>query len=106
MQVHNTLGHGFLEKVYENALMVLLRKEGLDATQQANIPVIFEGETVGSYCADILVENEVILELKAAETITNMHRAQALNYLNATGLRVALILNFGKVQLQHERLIW
>lgn len=106
MQVHKTLGHGFLEKVYENAMMVLLRKESLEATQQANISVFFEGEAIGNYCADILVENKVILEPKAAESITDAHRAQTLNYLKATGLKVALILNFGKTRLEHERLAW
>ncbi|MEW5944478.1 MAG: GxxExxY protein [Pseudomonadota bacterium] len=105
MQVHSKLGHGFLEKVYENALMVMFRREVIEARQQVPIAVMFEGETIGEYCADILVENKIILELKAVEAISDAHRAQALNYLKATNLRLALILNFGKQRLEHERLV-
>lgn len=105
MQVHTTLGHGFLEKVYENALMVLLRNNGIQAEQQAPTPVLFEGEKVGDYYADILVENKVVLELKAADSIAGPHRAQLLNYLKATGFRVGIIFNFGGRKLEHERLV-
>jgi GxxExxY protein len=105
MQVHTTLGYGFLEKVYENALMVLLRNNGIQAEQQTPIPVLFEGEKVGDYYADILVENKVVLELKAADSIAGHHRAQLLNYLKATGFRVGIILNFGGRKLEHERLV-
>jgi len=103
MEVHNKLGYGFLEKVYERAMMVLLRREGIQATQQAPITVHFEGEVTGDYYADILVEDKIILELKVVEKIANIHRAQALNYLKATGLRLAILLNFGKERLQYER---
>ena len=103
MEVHNKLGYGFLEKVYEKAMMVLLRREGIQATQQAPITVRFEGEVIGDYYADILVEDKIILELKVVEKIANIHRAQALNYLKATGLRLAILLNFGKERLQYER---
>ncbi|HCA59077.1 MAG TPA: GxxExxY protein, partial [Blastocatellia bacterium] len=95
MQVHSTLGHGFLEKVYENSMMVALRSAGIFAEQQVPIKVVFEGVIVGDYFADILVEKTVILELKACERITDIHKAQALNYLKATGIDLALILNFG-----------
>lgn len=105
MHVHNTLGHGFLEKVYENALMVLLRKEGIFAEQQMPIKVLFEGVIVGDYFADILVERTVILELKTCDRITDIHKAQTLNYLKATGLDLALILNFGARSFEHHRLI-
>jgi len=105
MQVHRELGYGFLEKVYENALMVLLHKEGIHAEQQAPITVHFDGEVVGEYYADILVENKIILELKSVDKITDVHRAQALHYLKATGLRLAIILNFGKESLEYERLV-
>lgn len=105
MRVHSVLGHGFLEKVYEKALMVLLRRENIEAAQQAPITVSFEGEVVGNYYADILVENKIILEIKSAEQIIDAHRAQALHYLKATGLRLALILNFGKVKLEYERMV-
>ena len=105
MQVYNKLGYGFLEKVYENALMVLFRRERIKAEQQFPITVYFEGEVVGDYFADILVENKIIIELKVAEKITDYHRAQVLNYLNATGLRLAIILNFGKEGLKFERFV-
>ena len=105
MRVHSGLGHGFLEKVYERALMILLRGENIESAQQAPITVTFEGEAVGDYYADILVENKIILEIKSAEKIIDAHRAQALHYLKATGLRLALILNFGKVKLEYERMV-
>ena len=105
MRVHSVLGHGFLEKVYEKALMVLLRRENIEAAQQAPITVSFEGEVVGNYYADILVENKIILEIKSAEQIIDAHRAQALHYLKATGLRLAIILNFGKEKLEYERMV-
>lgn len=105
MEVHSKLGYGFLEKVYENAIMVLFRREGIDAKQQAPITVYFDGEVVGDYYADILVEDKIILELKAIEKITDTHRAQTLNYLKATGLHLAILLNFGKEKLQYERFV-
>ena len=105
MEVHSKLGYGFLEKVYENAMMVLLRREGIHAKQQAPITVYFDGEVVGDYYADILVEDKIILELKAIEKITDVHRAQTLNYLKATGLHLAILLNFGKEKLKYERLV-
>ncbi len=105
MQAHNQLGGGFLEKVYENAMMVLFRKNGIYAEQQKAIKVFFEEEVVGDYFADILVDGKVIIELKVAEAITNIHKAQLLNYLKATQLQLGLILNFGKERLEHERLV-
>ena len=105
MEIHSKLGYGFLEKVYENALMLLFRREVIQAKQQAPIKVYFEGEIVGEYFADILVEDKIILELKVLEKITDVHIAQALNYLKATGLELAIILNFGKRKLEYERLI-
>lgn len=105
MKVHTILGPGFLEKVYENALIVLFGKEGIKAVQQAPIKVKFENKIVGNYYADILIENKIILELKTVEKITDIHRAQALNYLKATGLKLAIILNFGAKSLEYERLV-
>ena len=105
MDVHRQLGYGYLEKVYENALMVLLRHEGINAKQQHPVTVHFEGVIVGTYLADILVQDSIILELKSMDRITDVHRAQTLNYLKATGLRLAIILNFGKTRLEHERLV-
>jgi GxxExxY protein len=105
MRVHSGLGHGLLEKVYERALMILLRRENIESAQQAPITVTFEGEAVGDYYADILVENKIILEIKSAEKIIDAHRAQALHYLKATGIRLAIILNFGKEKLEYERMV-
>ncbi len=105
IQVRKELGFGFLEKVYENALMVLLEENGIEAKQQFPIKVSFHGRIVGDYIADILVENQIILELKAQDKIIEVHKAQTLNYLRATGLRLAILLNFGKDTLEHERLV-
>jgi len=105
MQVHNKLGFGFSEKVYENSTMILFRREGIQAKQQTPITVYFEGEVVGDYYADILVEDKIILELKSAEEIADAHRSQVLNYLKTTGLQLAIILNFGKEGLEYERLV-
>lgn len=105
MKVHSTLGHGFLEKVYENSMMVAFRSAGIFAEQQVPIKVVFEGVIVGDYFADILVEKTVILELKACERIADIHKSQALNYLKATGIDLALILNFGAKSFEHHRLI-
>jgi len=105
MRVHSKLGYGFLEKVYENALMVLFRRKGIEAKQQAPITVYFEEEVVGNYYADILVEDKVILEIKSVENIIDAHIAQTLNYLKATGLRLAIILNFSKEKLEYKRII-
>ncbi len=105
MEVHRKLGYGFLEKVYENSLMILFRREGIRSEQQYPIKVYFEGEVVGNYVADILIEDKIIIELKCVEKINNIHKAQALNYLNATRMRLAIILNFAKDKLQYERLV-
>ena len=94
-RVYNTLGHGFLEKVYENALAITLRGMGLRVEQQIPVKVYFEGQVVGDYQIDLLVEGVVLLELKSAETIHRAHEAQLLNYLKATGIPVGLLLNFG-----------
>jgi len=105
IQVRKELGFGFLEKVYENALMILLEENGIKAEQQFPIKVSFHGRVVGDYIADILVENQIILELKAQDRIIDIHKAQTLNYLRATNLRIAILLNFGKVRLDYERLV-
>jgi GxxExxY protein len=94
-KVYNTLGYGFLEKVYENALSLELQKRGLKVTQQAPVTVFYDGEPVGHYVADIVINDLVILEIKSAETIVKAHEAQLLNYLRATNIEVGLVLNFG-----------
>jgi GxxExxY protein len=95
-KVYNTLGFGFLEKVYENAMIIELVRHGLTVSQQEGIPVYYDGAMVGDYSADILVENVIILELKAAESIRNEHFAQLTNYLKATEKELGFVLNFGK----------
>jgi GxxExxY protein len=93
--VYPQLGYGFLEKVYENALSLALQSMGLQVKQQARIEVYFQGIVVGEYYADLIVEDAVIVELKAAQSIANEHEAQLLNYLRATPYEVGLLLNFG-----------
>ncbi len=94
--VYTQLGTGFLEKVYENALLIKLRKAGIAVVQQAPVSVRFEGEIVGEYYADLLVEEKVIVELKAVSEIAKVHETQLVNYLKATGLKVGLLINFGE----------
>jgi GxxExxY protein len=94
--VHNTLGAGFLEKVYENALCLELKKQGLDAIQQLPIKVYYNNQIVGDYYADIMVNNIIILELKAVDILHSMHEIQLVNYLNATQIDVGLLINFGR----------
>ena len=95
-RLHRALGAGFLEKVYENALLIELAKSGLEARQRVPIFVRYEGQTVGEYYADILVEKLVICELKAGENLARKHEMQLVNYLAATGIDVGLLINFGK----------
>ncbi|MFT6210207.1 MAG: GxxExxY protein [Bacteroidia bacterium] len=94
--VYHELGHGFLEKVYENAMLIELDELGLICKAQHQITVFYNDENVGEYFADILVENKVIIELKAVEGISERHEAQLINYLRATEMEVGLLLNFGK----------
>lgn len=95
-KVYNTLGYGFAERVYENALTIELRKSGLKVDKQLNLTVYYEGVVVGEYVADAVVNDVVMLELKAVRTLTSDHEAQLLNYLKATPLEVGLLLNFGE----------
>ncbi len=104
-RVYNKLGYGFLEKVYENALMILLNRENIPARQQAPTDVYFQDKVVGQYFADIMVDNKLILELKTVDVIANIHKAQVLNYLRATGLKLGLILNFRKPRFEYQRLV-
>ncbi len=105
MEVHRTLGPGYLEAVYQAALAEELGLRGIRFAEQKPLSVVYKGVTVGQYVADFLVEKSVILELKAVTTLAANHKAQAINYLAATGLTLALLLNFGAPSLQHERLI-
>ena len=94
-KVYNTRGYGFLEKVYENALSLELKKRGFKVAQQAPVTVFYDEEPVGHYVADMVVNDLVILEIKSTETIIEAHEAQLLNYLRATNIEVGLVLNFG-----------
>jgi GxxExxY protein len=103
--VANTLGPGFVEKVYENALAHELRKAGLAIEQQRGVAVTYDGVIVGEYATDLMVDGAVIVELKAVRELDDIHRAQCLNYLKATGLCVCLLINFGKPRLEVKRLM-
>ena len=104
-EVNRVLGPGFLEKVYESALMVELKKRGLNADRQVPIEVSYKGVTVGEYIGDIIVENKVLLELKTVEQLDRAHEAQVLNYLKATGLTVGLLINFKHEKADIKRLV-
>ncbi|TSA28557.1 GxxExxY protein [bacterium] len=95
-KVYNTLGYGFLEKVYENAMKIELEKKGFSIESQKSIQVIYTGEIVGNYFADIIVNNMIILEIKANDVLVEENEIQLINYLKATNLEVGLLLNFGK----------
>ena len=103
-KVANTLGSGFLEKVYENAIAHELRKIGFAVEQQKPIAVFYEGIVVGKYEPDLLVEGRVIVELKAVGALNDVHRAQCLNYLRATGFDVCLLINFGNPKVEIKRI--
>lgn len=104
-KVMNELGSGFLEKVYENALKIELNNAGLKTTQQKPIEVRYGGHLVGEYVADLLVEDNIIIELKAVRNLDDVHIAQCLNYLKATGYQVCMLFNFGQPTLQFKRIL-
>ena len=101
--VLNELGAGFLESVYERAMLIALEEKGINAAAQHPMRVMFRKECVGEFFADMLVEDKIIVELKAVKSIAPEHQAQIINYLNATGCEVGLILNFGLPRLQYRR---
>ncbi len=101
--VANELGVGFVEKVYENALVHELRKESLNAAQQNPLAVHYDGVVVGEFFLDVLVEDSVIVELKAVSELNNIHEAQCLNYLKASDLHTCLLINFGRPRIQIRR---
>lgn len=103
--VSNTLGVGFLEKVYENALIHEIKKAGLEIKHQYPIKVLYDNVVVGDYEADILVEDSVLVELKAVKSFDDAHMAQVMNYLKATGLKICLLINFGKPKIQIKRVV-
>ena len=104
-KVSNILGSGFFEKVYENALTLELRNNGLKVKQQHGIQVRYDGVVVGEFAADLLVEGKIIIELKATKALDDIHMAQCLNYLKATDLSVCLLVNFGKPKAEIRRIV-
>lgn len=102
--VYNSLGYGFLERVYENSMAIELQARGLKAQQQAPIQVYYRGEVVGEYFADLLIEDKIIVELKAVASLLPIHEAQLLNYLKATPFEVGLLLNFGPLATKKRKI--
>ena len=102
--IMNTLGVGFVEKIYENALSHDLRKRGLQVAQQYRISVVYDGTVMGDYTADLPIESRLLVELKAVRALDMVHEAQCMNYLAATGLPVCLLLNFGRPKVEIRRL--
>jgi GxxExxY protein len=104
-EVNRILGAGFLEKVYENALLIELRNRTLKAEGQVPLNVRYKGEVVGEYVVDVLVEGKIIIELKAIEQLQKIHEAQLLNYLKATGIKVGLLVNFKYPRAEIKRMV-
>ena len=104
-EVNKILGPGFLEKVYENALIIELRNRGLIAESQVPIKVEYKGEGVGEYIADLIIEKSVIVEVKTVDALSNVHKAQILNYLKATGISVGILVNFNKSKADIQRMV-
>jgi len=105
MEVHRTLGPGFLEAVYEKALVHELRLLGIPFREQVRLPVSYKSIQVGDYVADLVVDEKLIVEIKSLSKLNASHQAQAMHYLAATGMRLALLLNFGTGSLEHRRVI-
>ena len=105
-EVNRVLGHGYLEKVYEKALMIELRNRGLGVENQVPLKVTYKEEIVGEYFADLLVEGRVIVEIKAVKHLLKEHQAQLLNYLKATGIHVGLLVNFTKNKAEIKRMVF
>lgn len=106
LEISNEVGAGFLESVYQKATLLALQQDGLDARAQVPLEVCFRGSVVGEFFADILVEGRVILELKASRSLLPEHEAQLMNYLRATGIRVGLLINFGKPRMEWRRIVF
>ena len=104
-EVNRVLGAGFLEKVYENALLFEIKKQGLKAERQVPIKVLYKKQLVGEYIADIFVEKKVVVEIKTVENLDKMHEAQLLNYLKATGLQIGLLVNFKHPKAEIKRMV-
>ena len=105
-RVSSSLGCGFLEKVYENSLVIELGKKALSVRQQRIVQVFYDGVVVGDYFPDLVVEDAILVELKTVVALDAVHRQQCINYLRATGYRVCLLMNFGRPRLDVNRLVW
>jgi GxxExxY protein len=105
-EVYRQLGHGFLEKIYENALALELQRAGLEVTVQKNVPVRYKGELIGEYQADLIVEGRVLIELKATDKLHPAHEAQLINYLRATGIQIGLLVNFAFPKAEIKRFVF
>lgn len=105
-EVANTLGAGFLEKVYERALLKELALRGIPVAAQALFPIAYKGYSIGNYLADIVVENQLLVELKCVERLANEHTAQCINYLRASGLTLCLLVNFQKPKVEWKRIVY
>lgn len=105
MEVHRELGSGFLEAVYQKALAHELRIRKILFDEQVHLPIMYKGVLIGDYIADFVVDGKLIVEIKAVSRLSSAHQAQAMHYLAATGLRLALLLNFGAGSLEHRRVI-
>jgi GxxExxY protein len=105
-EVSNSLGCGFLEKVYENAMTVEFRSKQIGYSQQQSYLVRHKEEVVGEYIPDLVVEDAVVIEIKAQASLTSIHEAQCMNYLRASNIKICLLLNFGLPRVQVKRLVW
>ena len=105
MEVLNTLGHGFHEKPYENALAVELKMRGIDCEQQRKFPILYKKRLVGEFIPDIIVLNKIVIDTKTVDSIGNSEAGQMLNYLKVTGFRLGLIINFRHAKLEHRRIL-
>src|SRR5215212_4770063 len=103
MKVHSNLGFGFVESVYENSLVIELRNHGFNVQQQVPIKVYYQGFVVGDFVADLIVDNQFILELKAVQMLNSLHEVQLVNYLNGTGKDIGLLMNFGAKSLEFKK---
>ena len=105
MEVHKTLGPGFLETVYEEAMKIELNLKGLSQQTQVSYPVVYKGHHIKNFVCDMVVDNKVIIELKALKQLSNIERAQSINDLKVTGIELAMLINFGTSSLEYERLV-
>lgn len=104
-EVSNQLGCGFLEKVYERALLVELKSRGMIVEQQIGLPVYYKGKQVGDFVADLMVEKQILVELKCVDALINIHTAQCINYMKASGLKICLLVNFQHCRMQWKKLV-